>query len=91
MERLIFIHCKKETTLFPPDIERLQSQSPATYIIFDILEKDGKSLVDLPLMERKAILKESVRESSHVIINDYVEEKGEQFYQAVLQHDLEGW
>jgi ATP-dependent DNA ligase len=42
-------------------------------------------------MERKAILKESVRESSHVIINDYVEEKGEQFYQAVLQHDLEGW
>ena len=41
-------------------------------------------------MERKTILKESVKEGSHVIINDYVEEKGEQFYQAVLQHDLEG-
>ena len=24
------------------EIERLQSQSPATYIVFDILEKDGK-------------------------------------------------
>ncbi len=71
-------------------IGRLQHQSPATYIIFDILEKNGKPLVDLPLMERKAILKESVKEGSHVAINDYVEEKGEQFYKAVLQQDLEG-
>ena len=58
--------------------------------MFDILEKDGKPLVDLPLIERKAILKESVKEGSHVIINDYVEDKGEQFYKAVLQQDLEG-
>jgi bifunctional non-homologous end joining protein LigD len=72
------------------DIERLQSKSPATYIVFDILEKDGKPLTDLPLMERKTILKQSLKEGSHVIINDYVEEKGEQFYQAVLQQDLEG-
>ncbi len=72
------------------DIEKLQRSSPATYIVFDILEKDGKPLVDLPLMERKPILKESVKEGSHIIINDYIEEKGEQFYQAVLKHDLEG-
>jgi bifunctional non-homologous end joining protein LigD len=72
------------------EIRRLSSESPATYVIFDILEKDGKSLVGLPLMERKAILKESVKEGSHIIINDYVEEKGEQFYKAVLKHDLEG-
>ena len=65
-------------------------QSPATYVVFDILEKDGKSLVNLLLMERKAIFKKSVMEGTHVIINDFVEEKGEQFYQAVLQHDLEG-
>jgi ATP-dependent DNA ligase len=57
-------------------------------VVFDILENDGKSLVDFPLIERKAILKESVKEGSHVIINDYVEEKGEQFYKAVLQQDL---
>ena len=72
------------------DIERLQNKSPATFVVFDILEKDGQPLVDLPLIERKAILKESVKEGSHIIINDYVEEKGEQFYQAVLQQDLEG-
>jgi bifunctional non-homologous end joining protein LigD len=72
------------------EIERLQQKSPATYIIFDILEKNGRSLVDLPLIERKAILKESVKEGSFVIINDYVEEKGDQFYQAILRQDLEG-
>jgi bifunctional non-homologous end joining protein LigD len=72
------------------DIELLQNKSPATYIVFDILEKNGKPLVDLPLTERKAILKESVTEGSHIVINDYVEEKGEQFYKAVLQQDLEG-
>jgi bifunctional non-homologous end joining protein LigD len=72
------------------EIERLGHQSPATFIVFDILKKYGRSLVDLPLMERKAILKKAVKEGQHVLVNDYVEEKGEQFYRAVLQHDLEG-
>ena len=72
------------------DIERLQQKSPATFVIFDILEKNGHPLVDLPLIERKAILKESVKEGSHIVINDYVEDKGEQFYKAILQQDLEG-
>jgi len=72
------------------DIQTLFLQSPATFVVFDILEKDGKPLVDLPLIERKWIPKESVKEGSHIIINDYVEEKGEQFHQAILQHDLEG-
>ena len=72
------------------DIQRLFRQSPATFVVFDILEKDDKALVDLPLLERKTILKDSIREGSHVTINDYIEEKGEQFYQAVLEHDLEG-
>ena len=35
-------------------------------------------------------MKESVREGPRIIINDFVVEKGEQFYQAILQHDLEG-
>jgi bifunctional non-homologous end joining protein LigD len=73
------------------DIERLQNKSPATYVVFDILEKDGQPLVDLPLIERKAILKESVKEGSHVIINDYIEEKGEQFYQRFWSMTWKGW
>ena len=49
----------------------------------------GRSLVDLPLIERKAILKESVKEGSHVIINDYVEEKVSNSTSSI-QQDLEG-
>ncbi len=72
------------------EIARKEKLAPATYVVFDILERNNKPLVDLPLMERKTILKESVKEGSHVILNDFVEEKGEQFYQAILKQELEG-
>ncbi len=39
------------------DIRYMSGKFPATYIIFDILEKDGEELLDIPLMERKKILK----------------------------------
>jgi len=63
---------------------------PAMYVVFDILEKDGKPLIKLPLMERKRILKDSVREGKHVLLSDFVEEKGEAYYTAALQKGLEG-
>ncbi len=65
-------------------------QSPAAYVVFDILEKDGKSLLDLPLTERKRILKETLKESEHIILADFVEEKGEAYYEAILTRGLEG-
>jgi DNA ligase D-like protein (predicted ligase)/DNA ligase D-like protein (predicted 3'-phosphoesterase) len=74
----------------PTEIELRTKQSPAAYIVFDILEKDGKQLLDLPLMERKKILKTAVQEGEHVLLADYVEGKGESYYKAVLQKGLEG-
>ena len=74
----------------PTDIMVKTARSPAAYVVFDILEKDGKPLVDLQLVERKKILKETVKESERVVLADYVEEKGEAYYEAVLQKGLEG-
>ena len=74
----------------PTDIAFKTVRSPAAYVIFDILEKDGKALLDLPLMERKKILKETVKESGRVVLADYVEEKGENYFEAILQKGLEG-
>jgi DNA ligase D-like protein (predicted ligase)/DNA ligase D-like protein (predicted 3'-phosphoesterase) len=74
----------------PTDITLKTDRTPAAYVVFDILEKDGKPLVDLPLTERKKILKETVKESGTVVLADYVEEKGEAYYQAVLDKGLEG-
>ena len=74
----------------PTEIEFRTSQSPAAYVVFDILEKDGKPLLNLPLMERKKILKTTVKEGPHVLLEDFVEEKGEAYYKVALDKGLEG-
>jgi len=72
------------------EIHRQASSAPAVYIVFDILEKDGKQLTKLPLMDRKAILKESLREGTNVLLCDFVEEKGESYFKLALEKGLEG-
>ena len=74
----------------PVEIELQAKRSPVVYVVFDILEKDGVSLVDLPLTERKEILKKSVKEGKHVLLSDFVEEKGEAYYRVALEKGLEG-
>jgi bifunctional non-homologous end joining protein LigD len=72
------------------EIQRQESRAPAVYIVFDILEKDGKPLTKLPLMERKAILKDSLKEGSNVLLCDFIMEKGEAYFQLALEKGLEG-
>ncbi len=72
------------------EIQRQATRAPAVYIVFDILEKDGKSLTNLPLMERKKILKDSLREGANVLLCDFIEEKGEAYFQLALEKGLEG-
>lgn len=72
------------------EINRQSQRAPAIYIVFDILEKDGKPLDKVPLMERKAILKDSLKEGTNVILCDYIEEKGEAYFNLILEKGLEG-
>jgi len=72
------------------EIERQTQRSPVTYVVFGILEKDGKSLTDLLLMQRKKTLKDSLKEGDHVLLGDYIEEKGEAYFKLVLDKGLEG-
>ncbi|VVB95853.1 DNA ligase [uncultured archaeon] len=74
----------------PGDIVYMSGKFPATYIIFDILEKDGKEMLDIPLMERKSILKNSVKEGKFIVLSLFVENAGEDYYRAVLEKGLEG-
>jgi DNA ligase D-like protein (predicted ligase)/DNA ligase D-like protein (predicted 3'-phosphoesterase) len=74
----------------PVEIELQAKRSPVVYVVFDILEKDGVSLVNLPLTERKRVLRDSVKEGKHVLLSDFVEEKGETYYQVALEKGLEG-
>ncbi|MGB8217049.1 MAG: non-homologous end-joining DNA ligase [Candidatus Methanoperedens sp.] len=74
----------------PGDIKYMSVKFPATYIIFDILENDGEELLDIPLVERKRILENSVKEGKSIVLSLFVEETGDAYYRAVLEKGLEG-
>ena len=74
----------------PREIAYLAQESPATYVLFDILEKDRRPLVGLPLQERRRTLEESVEEGKHVILSMPVEEEGKAYYEAALRRGVEG-
>ena len=63
---------------------------PVTYIVFDILEKDKKPLIDLPFLERRRLLKQAVAEGPHVILSVPVEGRGEDYFHAAVAKGLEG-
>ncbi|MFA5572741.1 MAG: non-homologous end-joining DNA ligase [Candidatus Bathyarchaeia archaeon] len=81
---------KRRQAVYMSEIKRQSQRTPAMYIVFDILEKDSKSIVDVPLIERKAILKDSLREGANVLLCDYIEGKGEAYFKLVLEKGLEG-
>jgi len=71
-------------------IELLSKLMPATYIIFDILFLDGKELIDLPLIERKKILKDVVEENERVRIAEYKIGSGKELFELARKSGLEG-
>ena len=72
------------------DIEHETRDTPCTYVVFDILEKDGKSLTGKPLSERKGILRESLKDGEYVVVSSYVVGQGEAYYEAAAAKGLEG-
>jgi DNA ligase D-like protein (predicted ligase)/DNA ligase D-like protein (predicted 3'-phosphoesterase) len=81
---------KRNQTNKTTEIKIQAKKSPASYMIFDILEKNGKNLTDLPLIERKKILKKTVKEGNHVFLSDFIEQKGEEYYKIAIEKGLEG-
>ena len=71
-------------------IEYLSRAMPVSYVVFDILYANGKSVMDLPLRERKVILHEVLQESEIVSIVDSFPEKGEDYFQAAQKMGIEG-
>ncbi len=71
-------------------IRFLMKEKPVTFVAFDILYLDGKSLMNLPLSERKQILDKELDNSEHLVKMQYIEEYGEALFDAVKEHGLEG-
>ncbi len=62
------------------------------YYVFDILFKDGADLRELPLIERKEILKKYLSELNSPLIrfSDHVIKSGKNLFKAALKEHLEG-
>jgi DNA ligase D-like protein (predicted ligase)/DNA ligase D-like protein (predicted 3'-phosphoesterase) len=81
---------KRSQNTDPRDIDYMSRKFPVTYIVFDILEKEGEKLLDISLMERKRILKNSLREGKFVVLSIFVENNGEDYYRVALEKGVEG-
>jgi bifunctional non-homologous end joining protein LigD len=77
-----------------PDAPRLSKEEraaiPLAYMAFDLLYVDGRSLLDVPLVERKRMLQHVLRPHPLVRYASHVEEHGEAFTQAAAERGLEG-
>lgn len=61
------------------------------YYLFDLLYLNGKDLRDMPLIERKTMLAELLKEASPLLhISEHIEGSGEDFYQIACEERLEG-
>jgi bifunctional non-homologous end joining protein LigD len=79
-----------------PDFQKLQQYGDRgnlaiVYYVFDCISYKGKSLTNLPLLERKQIVKQVIPAGHKVLkYSDHVEENGKAFFQKVTGMDLEG-
>jgi bifunctional non-homologous end joining protein LigD len=64
--------------------------APVVYYVFDLLYLDGQLLVDVPLEQRKHLLKTVLREHPNVRFGAHIEADGNAFYNVVTERGLEG-
>lgn len=54
------------------NIEGAAEEVPIRFFTFDILNKDGESLIDKPYFERRKILEETIKINDVVVVDEYV-------------------
>jgi len=77
------------------DFQKLQhyednTQYPICYYVFDLLSLNGNSTYELPLIERKELLKKLLPKNPVIKYSDHIIAKGKDFFEAAKKNDLEG-
>lgn len=74
----------------PDKIKHAAITNPVQFIVFDVLMFDGKDVRNLPLIQRKALLEEILEDTLPITKIRYIEERGEDYFEAIQQFKLEG-
>ncbi len=75
-------------------IEEASSSVPLRFFVFDIMYKDGQSLIGLPLHERRKILGETITGEKVLVVDDFIETEDpdvlREYHKTQLAAGLEG-
>src|SRR3989454_568817 len=71
-------------------LDYLVKTLPATYVAFDVLYIGTENVMGQTQMERKALLREVLEEDDRIVLSDYIEARGVDYYNAVIARGLEG-
>src|SRR6185369_18092374 len=63
---------------------------PMSYLAFDLLDLDGRSLLNLPLDKRRALLRQVLRPGDEVVAVPAIAGEGRALYEAVSGQGLLG-
>ena len=77
------------------DFQKLQHYNGSVggnlmYYVFDILSYQGRSLIDVPLVLRKDLLRKILPEGAHVKFSSHIWKDGEPFFTAAQHNGIEG-
>ncbi|WP_423410258.1 ATP-dependent DNA ligase [Heyndrickxia sp. MSNUG] len=81
-----------------PDFEAVMSRfmsrkdkTPVSFVAFDVIQREGKRVTNLPLLDRKKLLADLVPTDSALLSKvQFVEGHGTAYYDAVCDQSLEG-
>lgn len=71
-------------------VEHVRAEVPAVLMAFDLIAADGHDLRDLPLAERKRLLRAFLTDTAGVRFADHVEAEGEALFREVAVRGVEG-
>lgn len=74
----------------PRDVTAAQTQVSVSYLVFDLLQIGDRCLLDLPLLKRKALLKELIRGTGLLRALDHLEGHGTELFELCRTEGLEG-
>lgn len=74
----------------PHEIKQMAKKIPVTYVAFDLLYLDGRSLMDRPLEERKELLESTVISTEYLQVSTVVPGTGITLFEIAKERGLEG-